>query len=208
MRIQSIASGVAVMLALTGCSTISNLLPGGDKKPVVPAAVPSGQAPGTGYPGAVIAMPQQQMPGRGPSVAAPTTLSAVGYGSPGSYSQYSSGQQRLMAMRAAQVDAYRNLAEQVYGFRVFGNTSVSAFATQSDTIRSFVDSFIRGARVVSTVSVADGNFEVTVELPISHQFIDCLSNTAECFPQRAMMPPPNACPPGGCLGSSATYISP
>jgi hypothetical protein len=85
-----------------------------------------------------------------------------------------------MAMRAAQVDAYRNLAEQVQGFRIIGSTTVSAFAVQNDTIRSYVDSYIKGARVVSTTSIADGNFQVEVELDMTNQFTDCLANFSSC----------------------------
>lgn len=136
--------------------------------------------------------------------AAPVRLLAVGYGAPGIYSQYTNGQQKLMAMRAAQVDAYRNLAEQVYGFRVWGNTSVSAFATQSDNIRSYVDAFIRGARVVSTTTIADGNFEVTVELEVSQRFLDYL-NLQKISGVRSNMPATCAVP--GCVAPSGYYIS-
>jgi hypothetical protein len=136
--------------------------------------------------------------------AAPVKLLAVGYGAIGIYSQYSNGQQKLMAMRAAQVDAYRNLAEQVYGFRVWGNTSVSAFATQSDNIRSYVDAFIRGARVVNTTTIADGNFETTVELEVSQRFLDYL-NLQKISGARSNMPATCAVP--GCVAPSGYYIS-
>lgn len=108
-------------------------------------------------------------------VAAPPRIQAVGYGAQGNYAQYTIGQAKIMAMRAAQVDAYRSLAEQVYGFRVSGATSVSAFATQSDTVRSYVDTFIRGARVVSNVSIGDGNFEATVELDLPILYLNCIA---------------------------------
>lgn len=136
-------------------------------------------------------------------IAAPTKLRAVGYGSTGGYTQYTHAQQKLMAMRAAQVDAYRNLAEQVYGFRVWGSTAVSAFATQSDSIRSYVDAFIRGARVVSMTSIADGNFEATVELELSQQFVDCFGVQGSCG-FRMSMP---ACVAPGCTAPSISYIS-
>jgi outer membrane protein FlgP len=129
---------------------------------------------------------------------------AVGYGALGNYSQYTTGQQKLMAMRAAQVDAYRNLAEQVYGFRVWGNTAVSAFATQNDNVRSYVDSFIRGARVVNTSSIADGNFETTVELEVSQAFLDNLNRQGN---SRVRSNTPVVCTVPGCFGSSANYIS-
>ena len=137
------------------------------------------------------------------TVATPRKLTAVGYGAIGNYGQYTTGQQKLMAMRAAQVDAYRNLAEQVYGFRIAGNTAVSAFATQSDTVRTYVDAAIRGARVVSMTSMADGNFEATVELELSPQFFDCLSRPSAC----SMRPSAAPCSGRACPSSSATYVS-
>lgn len=136
-------------------------------------------------------------------VATPSKLVAVGYGAVGNYSQYTHGQQKLMAMRAAQVDAYRNLAEQVYGFRIWGTTAVSAFATQNDAIRTYVDAFVRGARVVNTTSIADGNFEVTVELVLSQQFFDCVEYSNNCG-TRANVP---ACTTPGCTISSANYFT-
>ena len=139
-----------------------------------------------------------------PAVATPTKLTAVGYGNPGTYAQYTPGQQKLMAMRAAQVDAYRSLAEQVYGFRITGSTTVSAFATQSDSIRSYVDALIRGARVISMASIADGNFEATVELELSHQFVDCFALNGTCGVRSNAVP---ACVTPGCTASSVIYVS-
>lgn len=138
------------------------------------------------------------------AVATPTKLMAVGYGNVGSFTQYSShGQQALMAMRAARVDAYRNLAEQVHGFRVWGNTSVSAFVTQNDSIRTYVDAFIRGARVVNMANIGDGNYEVTVELELPAMFTECLLDTRRCG-LAAVAP---ACVSGGCVQPSAYYVT-
>ena len=137
------------------------------------------------------------------NVATPRKLTAVGYGAIGNYAQYTVGQQKLMAMRAAQVDAYRNLAEQVYGFRIAGNTSVSAFATQSDTVRTYVDAAIRGAHVVSMTSMADNNFEATVELELSPQFFDCLGRPGACGLSSSVP----LCTGRACANSSVSYVS-
>jgi hypothetical protein len=129
-------------------------------------------------------------PGQG-AVETPNKFLAVGYGSQNSYSQYTAGQQKLMAMRAAQVDAYRNLAEQVHGFRVWGNTAVSAFIVQNDSARTYVDSFIRGARVVNMTAIGDGNFEATVELTLPTDFAECVRLTPLCstrFPTAHLAP--------------------
>lgn len=138
--------------------------------------------------------------------AAPATtkLVAVGYGAPAAYAQYTPGQQQLMAMRAAQVDAYRNLAEQVYGFRVMGNTAISAFAAQNDTVRSYVDAFIRGARVVNMTTIANGNYEAMVELEISKPFLDCIEKRSACTAMPVAAP---TCRSAGCTVSSAHTVS-
>jgi hypothetical protein len=132
-----------------------------------------------------------------------TKISTMGYGSTGSYPQYTAGQQKLMAMRAAQVDAYRNLAEQVQGFRLTGGTTVSAFALQSDTVRTYVDAFIRGARVVGVTSIGEGNYQATVELELPKRFFDCVLSLGNC----ASSQPAWGCGSSGCTASSATYFS-
>ncbi len=139
--------------------------------------------------------------------AAPTKILAVGYGAPGNSTQYTPGQQKLMAMRAAQVDAYRNLAEQVYGFRVWGNTAISAFTTQNDNVRAYVDAQIRGARMVSMSTIADGNFEATVELEISQNFLDFVAKQVGTSTQSGAQSGLPACTAPGCSISSAHYVS-
>lgn len=138
---------------------------------------------------------------------APARLLAVGYGAQGNYSQYSHGQQQLMAMRAAQVDAYRNLAEQVYGFRVWGNTAVSAFATQNDSVRTYVDAFIRGARVVNMTSIANGNYEATVELDLTHDFYQRLTQNATQGMPTPVRNTNGACAAAGCSMPSPHYVT-
>jgi hypothetical protein len=138
---------------------------------------------------------------------APARLLAVGYGAQGNYSQYSHGQQQLMAMRAAQVDAYRNLAEQVYGFRVWGNTAVSAFATQNDSVRTYVDAFIRGARVVNMTSIANGNYEATVELDLTRDFYQRLTQNATQGMPAPVRNTNGPCAAAGCSMPSPHYVT-
>lgn len=130
-------------------------------------------------------------------------VQATGYGNIGNFSQYTQGQAKLMAIRAAKVDAYRNLAEQVHGVRVWGNTAVSAFVAQNDVIRTFVDSFIQGARVVNVTPVGDGNYEATVELELTGAFFDCLTPQGRCGAYRNV----SSCSGAGCTSPSVTYTS-
>lgn len=93
-----------------------------------------------------------------------TKITAVGYGSASSYERYTEGQKKLMAMRASKLDAYRALAEQVYGVRVTGNSTVSAMMAQNDNFRVSIDAYVRGARVTNVTQMADGNYETSIEM--------------------------------------------
>jgi hypothetical protein len=75
-------------------------------------------------------------------------------------------QKRLMAKRAAKVDALRNLAETIYGVRVDSSTTVRDFVTQSDVIKARLETVIQGAREVDYVERPDGTAEVTVEVTL------------------------------------------
>lgn len=77
----------------------------------------------------------------------PTKVRATGYGAEDKFKEHTPGQRRLLAIRAAKMDAFRSLAEAVRGFTISGETSVSAAITESDVYKSDVEAFIRGAQV-------------------------------------------------------------
>lgn len=103
-------------------------------------------------------------------------ITAVGYGASSSYDGYTLGQKRLMAMRASKLDAYRALAEEMYGVRVNGNSTVSAMMSQVDSFRVYVDTYLRGAQVVSVTPMADGNYETTMELSLDDRFFNTFAH--------------------------------
>ncbi len=53
-----------------------------------------------------------------------------------------------MAIEAAKADAYRNMAREIYGTQVASNTYVRDFVTKSDKIKTNMEAFIRGAKIV------------------------------------------------------------
>lgn len=121
----------------------------------------------------------------GPTGSAPRTLgvpnkvvrlTALGYGNMGSAEGLTAGQKRLMAMRAAKLDAYRSLAEQVHGVRVTGNSTVAAMVAQNDSFRVYVDAYVRGAKVVSITPMAESNYETILELELGSDFFDYFNN--------------------------------
>ena len=73
-------------------------------------------------------------------------------------------QQRLMAIRASKLDAYRSLTEQVYGQQLDANSTVADMVMTNDTFRTKVEGLIYGARLVSITPVGDDTYETTLSL--------------------------------------------
>ncbi|MBN1830311.1 MAG: LPP20 family lipoprotein [Deltaproteobacteria bacterium] len=79
-------------------------------------------------------------------------------------------QARPMAIRAAQVDAYRKLLEVTKGVRVDAETLVKDFTVESDIIRTTVEGLIKGAQVIKTDYLSDGTVEVTLRMSLTGGF--------------------------------------
>lgn len=83
--------------------------------------------------------------------------------------------QRLRAIRASRLDAYRNMAERVYGLSVTGASTVQDFALQQDEFATAVDTVLRGARVVSISENQQTGIETVMELMLPGDFRQCLN---------------------------------
>ncbi len=91
---------------------------------------------------------------------------AVGYGAYDLKDKHV-GRGRLMALRAAEVNAKRNLLETIQGVRIDSETIVENFQTKSDIIRSSMSGFIRGAKRYGEERYnSDGTVEVDVSVPL------------------------------------------
>lgn len=108
---------------------------------------------------------------------APMVLRVVGYGAMASDTKKNPVQKRLMAMRAAKMDAYRSMAERVYGTSIQGSTTVRDMVVQNDRFRTYVETYMHGARVVSTDVLPDGSVETVLEMIIDQGFRNCLQTT-------------------------------
>lgn len=78
--------------------------------------------------------------------------------------QIDTPQGKLKAARAAELDAKRKLAEQVWGLQIDSSTMVRDFVTEYDEVRSQVDAVLVGA-IVEDTNWGDGMATVTVSLP-------------------------------------------
>jgi hypothetical protein len=99
-----------------------------------------------------------------PLVEKRETLTATGYAVISVQNHRNPAQQRLMAIRAAKLEAYRSLAEQVYGQQLDATTTVADMMVQSDTFRSKVEGVISGAVLVSITPAGDDTYETTLSL--------------------------------------------
>ncbi|MFO0698060.1 MAG: LPP20 family lipoprotein [Nitrospira sp.] len=81
-------------------------------------------------------------------------------------------QAKEMTRKAAWSVALRNLMEVVKGVHVDSTTTVSNFVTTNDEVRTRVEGFVRGARLVKERELSDGSgsIETTVELKLGGEF--------------------------------------
>ncbi len=99
-----------------------------------------------------------------PLVEKRETVTATGYAVISAQPHKLAAQQRLMAIRAAKLDAYRALTEQVYGQYVDANTTVADMVVMNDSMRTKVEGVVYGARLVSITPVGEDTYEVSLSL--------------------------------------------
>ena len=139
-------TGVTV---LTGCQTL-----GWDAPKTVEVAPPA---------------PVVQAPAPAPTMISPMvekreTFVATGYAVISVQNHKNPAQQRLLAIRASKLDAYRSLTEQVYGQQLDANTTVADMTVLNDTFRTRVEGVIYGANLVSITPVGEDTYETTLSL--------------------------------------------
>ena len=137
---------ISSALALAGCQVIPLAVQ-------EPASAPAAQTNHVAQAGLLAPMVERR-----------ETLTGTGYAVISVQNHRTAAQQRLMAIRASRLDAYRSLAEQVYGQYLDANTTVADMVVMSDTFRSRVEGVIYGAVLVSITPVGDDTYETTLSL--------------------------------------------
>ena len=92
-------------------------------------------------------------------------IEAVGIGAPADKS-IGKANARPMALRAAKVDALRNLLEITKGVQVDSTTTIKDFTVESDVINTQVNGLVKGAVVVDQQYMSDGTVEVKLRMPL------------------------------------------
>lgn len=85
------------------------------------------------------------------------------------YSQLFGAKARVTTQRAAKIDAYRKLAESIFGVIINAETTVQDFAVSNDSITTQVNGIVRGAQLLNTFYYSDGS--VLVQMKINGQMI-------------------------------------
>ncbi len=141
-RTHSLSAALLTTLALAGCQLLP-LNMAGQEKTVMPTP-----------PTSMIS----------PLVEKRETLVATGYAVISVQNHKNPSQQRLLAIRASKLDAYRSLTEQVYGQQLDASTTVADMTVMSDTFRAKVEGVIYGATMVSITPVGEDTYETTLSL--------------------------------------------
>jgi hypothetical protein len=159
---------VLVGASLTGCQTMLEQIPFEIKaksKVVAPVAEPIKVAVAEPVKAAVAQPSAAEVAGMiAPMVEKRETLTASGYAVISVQNHRNPAQQRLLAIRASKLDAYRSLTEQVYGQQLDASTSVADMVVQSDSFRTRVEGVIYGAVLVSITPTSDDTYETTLSL--------------------------------------------
>ena len=150
--------------SLSGCQNIHDQLQF-ELRAVAPVAQPSKVAVAEPIKPAVAQPSPAEVAGMiAPMVEKRETLTASGYAVISVQNHRNPAQQRLLAIRASKLDAYRSLTEQVYGQQLDASTSVADMVVQSDTFRTRVEGVIYGAVLVSITPTSDDTYETTLSL--------------------------------------------
>lgn len=95
----------------------------------------------------------------------PEDLIAVGYASITAQQSTDVAQRRLMAARASRIDAYRNMAELVYGVNFGSESATDDNRLQNDVTRTRVAGRLQGVEVISIEPLGNDTYQTTLRLP-------------------------------------------
>ena len=97
-------------------------------------------------------------------------LKAVGYAPINSQMGGNSNEKTLMAMKASKLDAYKELAEQVYGQKIDGKDTLANMVVNNSQLESSVQGVIRGAKVLKAYPVGEDTYATELELDMQRVY--------------------------------------
>ena len=106
-------------------------------------------------------------------------IQTTGYSTMENYKRFPEVQRKLLAIRGAKLNAYRNLAEEIYGIKIKGKTTVKDMIVHNDSYRVYVNTMIRGAHIEAINEKKNGFFEAEVSMTLTPRYTFCLYNPSE-----------------------------
>lgn len=113
-------------------------------------------------------------------------LTAKGIGLPPA-NAVSLAQARAMAVRAAVVDARRNLLSVAKGVQIDSATTIQNAMVRDDVVIERVRGFLQSSQILDTAYMSDGSVEITVGMPLYGGMADAILPPASTF--GALRPP-------------------
>lgn len=113
----------------------------------------------------VTVRPIEDMPRAADVTPREPDMTALGFASITAQAGSDPAQRRLQAARAAKLDAYRNLAEQLYGVEFASDSVIADSRVREDHIRTRISGVIAGAEVVALEPLGNDSYQATVRLP-------------------------------------------
>lgn len=98
------------------------------------------------------------------AVAGVQPLKGMGFAQIAGQPGKTKNEKRLMAIRAARMDALRDLTEQVHGIRINATTTVSQAVVRDDSLSAVVQGTLRGARTLRVTPKGTDSYEVEMAL--------------------------------------------
>lgn len=97
-------------------------------------------------------------------VETPVQFTGLGFAQVAGQPGKTLNERRLMAIRAARMEALRDLTEQVHGIQITAEATLSDQVLRSDHLRGVVSGEVRGARTLRITPQGDDSFEVVMGL--------------------------------------------
>ena len=92
------------------------------------------------------------------------TLTGVGFAAVSVQPGKTTNQKRILAIKAARLDALAKLTEQIHGIQLTGSTKIAEAVIQNDTLRADIKGIILGARTVKVHPSTSDTYQVIVEI--------------------------------------------
>ena len=92
------------------------------------------------------------------------TLTGIGFAAVSVQPGKTTNQKRILAIKAARLDALAALTEQIHGIQLTGSTKIAEAVIQNDTLRADIQGIILGAKTVKVHPSTSDTYQVIVEI--------------------------------------------